>query len=253
MTIRAANDDIWVYDLVRGTFTRLTFGGGNSGLPEWTPDGKRVLFFSERGKESTLFWKPSDGSGTIERISKEAGGITFSVSFSPDGRKAIYGTNGDLHEISIADQSTKPLLAVGSNDDAPRLSPDGQLLAYLSDESGRPEVFVVPYPSLAGKWQISTGGADSPPIWSPSGNELFFAEEGILMKVDVTRGSNVTFSKAQKVCLMPSRIFSIYDIARDGKRFLVTVAADPDAEAVKLNVIVGWFTELKKKFAGLGG
>jgi len=126
------------------------------------------------------------------------------------------------------------------------------LLAYISDESGRNEIYIVPYPAMNGKWQVSTGGADSPPIWSPTGKEMFFAEGGSLMKVDVNRIPNVTFSRPESVCPTPPLLFGLYDISRDGKRFLITVSAEESNQDLnQLNVIVGWFTELTQKLASI--
>jgi Tol biopolymer transport system component len=249
LTIRAANDDVWVYDISRGTFTRITFGGGNSGLAEWTPDGKRVLFLAERGKETGLFWKPADGSGAIERIGGEASASTvFRPCITPDGTQLAYGANGDLREVSVQGRpEARSLIQFPSTEDAPRFSPDGGLLAYLSDESGRNEIYVVPYPSMDGKWQISTGGADSPAIWNPEGKELFFTEEGRLMKVDVMTAPHLTFSRPQMVCPLPSTLYSVYDITADGRRFLIATADETPDRTLSLNVIVGWFAELEKK------
>jgi serine/threonine-protein kinase len=254
LTLRAANDDIWVSDITRGTLTRLTFGGGNSGLPEWTPDGKKVIFPSERGKETRLFWKTADGSGSIEQFGVAASvGVNFRPTMTPDGQRVIYGSRGDLWEMPVgADQGAKPILETPSFEDAPRLSSDGKLLAFLSDESGRNEVYVIPYPRLSGKWQISTDGAGSAPVWNPRGNELFYAQQGALMKVNVSGAPNVVFSRPEKICDLPPAIFGFHDIARDGSRFLITVSAEENSiRLTQLNVVVGWFTELRQKFAAL--
>jgi len=150
------------------------------------------------------------------------------------------------------DQPPNPILHSSSFDDAPRLSGDGRLLALLSDESGRNEVHVVPFPGMNGRWQISTGGASSAPIWGPRGNELFYAEKGNLMKVDVSGAPHVIFSRPQMVCPLPSSLFGLYDITTDGRKFLITVSAEENAVALtQLNVVVGWFTELKQKLATL--
>jgi TolB protein len=254
LTIRAANDDIWVYDLDRGALTRLTFGGGNSGLPDWSPDGTMVLFASERGKETGFFMKSGDGSGVITRLGNQ--GLTtanFRSTFTREGRSVLYGAKGDLWEMSLdGDQVPRAILQGSSFDDAPRLSADGRLLAFLSDESGRNEAYVVPFPGMKGKWQISTGGTSSAPIWSPRGNELFYTEQGSLMKVDVTGAPTITFSRPQRVCSLPPSLFGFYDIARDGNKFLVTVApAEDPVSLTQLNLVVGWFTELRQKFTAL--
>jgi WD40 repeat protein len=253
MTIRAANDDIWVYDRPRGALTRLTFGGGNSVLPDWTPNGKRVLFYSERGKQIGLFWKSWDGSGAIERIGDESQArVNFGSTFTPDGKTVIYSVNGDLWSVSVeGEQKRKPLMQSAPLEEAPRISPNGDLLAYLSDESGSLEVYVVPYPGLNGKWQISSGGATSPAVWGKKGQELFYTEQGNLMKVDVTGEPGVSFSPPGKVCSLPPSFYSLNGITHDGMKFLVAIAAKDDVDATHLNVVIGWFSELKRKFASL--
>jgi hypothetical protein len=105
---------------------------------------------------------------------------------------------------------------------------------------------------MEGKWQISTGGAASAPIWGPQGREIFYLEQGGLMKVDVGAGAGVSFSRPQKVCNVPASLFSISDISEDGKRFLVTISAEEEQVGVtQLNVVSGWFSVLEKKFSSL--
>ena len=175
MTIRAANDDIWVYDLSNASFTRHTFGGGNSGLPDWTLDGKKVFFTSERGNENGIFWKPADGSGAAERLGAEAQATSnYRVTTTPDGKSVIYSSEGNLYSMSLeGTHQSKPILQDSFTVDAPRLSPDGHLLAYISDESGRNEVCVVRYPQMNGKWQVSNGGVDFAPIWDPQSKAVY--------------------------------------------------------------------------------
>jgi len=253
LTIRAANDDVWVYDLANTSLTRLTFGGGNSSLPFWTPDGQKVLFFSERGKDIGIFWKTSDGSGTVERLGAESQvGNNFHMTANPDGKTVIYSARGDLWSMSLnGKHESMPILQDPFSTDAPRLSMDGNLLAYISDESGRNEVYVVRYPQMKGKWQISTGGIDYAPIWDPGGKELFFAENGTLMKVDVSQEPNVTFSTPQKICSLPDSLAGFHDVTRDGNKFLVTVSENANVKATELTMVLGWFTELGQKFSAL--
>lgn len=231
----------------------MTFGGGNSGLPDWSPDGKSVTFNSERGKRNGLFMKSRDGTGEIRRIGKEKAGSRFRSSFLPSGKTILYGGRGDLWEVPVeGDQEGKPVLQGSAYEDAPSISPDGQLLAYISNESGRNEVYVVPFPGLSGKWQISTEGASAAPIWSPDGTELFYTEQGFLVKVDVSQVPGMAFSRPQKVCALPLSLFGMHDISRDGKRFLITLAPESRLEAlVQLNVVVKWFDELNQEFSTL--
>lgn len=219
MTIRAANDDVWVYDLSNSSFTRHTFGGGNSGLPDWTSDGNRILFVSERGNSNVFFWKPSDGSGVAERLGTEIQKSNYRVTTTPDGKSIIYGSDGKLYAMSLErTHQTKPILQDSFSVDAPRLSPDGNLLAYLSDESGRNEVCVVRYPQMNGKWQVSNGGVDFAPIWDPQARALYYAQGRSFLKVDVSQQPAITFSTPQKLLTIPESVISVQDISRDGKK-----------------------------------
>ncbi len=251
MTIRAANDDVWVYDMSSASLTRHTFGGGNSGLPDWTVDGKKIFFISERGKENNIFWKPSDGSGAAEKLGAESQAtIDYRLTTTPDGKSIIYGSKGDLYSMSLeGTHESRPILQDPSTVNAPRISPDGRLLAYISDESGRNEVCVAPYPQMNGKWQISNGGIDYAPIWDPSGKALYYAQAGSVMKVDVSQEPTIGFSPPQKIVAMPVSVISIHDVSRDGKKFLVTSADEETTrDATQLTVVLGWFSELRQKF-----
>jgi eukaryotic-like serine/threonine-protein kinase len=250
MCIRAANDDIWVYDMSNASFTRHTFGGGNSGLPDWTADGKKIFFVSERGKDNNIFWKPSDGSGAAEKLGTESQVTAdYRLTTTPDGKSVIYSSRGDLWSMSLErTHESKPILQDSFSVNAPRLSPDGRLLAYISDESGRNEVCVVRYPQMNGKWQISTSGVDYAPIWDPLGTALYYAQGGTLLKVDVSQEPTIGFSPPQKIVMMPASVINIHDISRDGKKFIVTSAEETTAKATQLTVVLGWFTELRHKF-----
>ncbi len=253
ITIRAANDDIWVYDMSNASFTRHTFGGGNSGLPDWTPDGKKIFFVSERGNENRIFWKPSDGSGTPEKLGTESQ-ITadYRLTTSPDGKSVIYSSNGDLYSMSLeGTHESKPILQDSFSANAPRLSPDGRLLAYTSDESGRTEVYVVRYPQMNGRWVLSNGGVDYAPIWDPTGKALYYSQSGTLLKVDINQEPTMSFSPPQKIVTPPASVIAIHDIARDGKKFVVTLAEETTADATQLTVVLGWFSELRRKFSSL--
>ena len=254
MTIRAANDDIWAYDLSNASFTRHTFGGGNSGLPDWTSDGKKILFVSERGNSNVILWKPSDGSGAAEILGTEKQATSnYRVTTTPDGKSVIYGSAGKLYCMSLEGaHQTKAILQDSFSLNAPRLSPDGTLLAYISDESGRNEVCVVRYPEMNGKWQVSNGGVDFAPIWDPKGKALYYAQSGSLLKVDVSQQPTISFSTPQNVLTIPESVISVQDISRDGKTFLVTTGEEKTPDATQLTVVLGWFTELRRKFGDKG-
>ncbi len=249
MAIRAANDDIWVYQISRGTLTRLTFGGGNSDFPLWLPDGKRVMYASERGRSIGLFWKPWDGSGAEEKVGDAVGLDPSSPpSISPDGKFVAYGKNGDIWVMPLDNEKKSvPFIQSPAFESDPSFSTNGQWLSYTSNESGHNEVCVVPFPKRDGKWQISTNGGYFA-RWMRNGKELVYLEGIKMMKVDVQLEPTFDFSVPQKMFELPS-FNGFLDPAPDGKKFVLGVVQSTNFDATQVNVVVGWFDELKQKFA----
>ncbi len=176
---------LWLYDLSRETLTRFTFEGNSNGYPVWTPDGKRIAFASNKEGPQSLFWQLADGSGGLERLAASED-IQTPESWSPDGQLLAFHENNpttqrDIWVLRMGDPSAssgqvrkaQPFLRTPFNESAARFSPDGRWLAYVSDESGRYEVYVQPYPGPGGKRQISTEGGTEP-VWSRNGRELFY-------------------------------------------------------------------------------
>ncbi|MFQ5702304.1 MAG: protein kinase, partial [Acidobacteriota bacterium] len=186
------NWDGWVYDLARGIRTRFTFSASIDGVTLWSPDGASIAFASSRQGKFDIFRKSSTGSGGEELLI--ASDVNkFPHSWSPDGRYIAFiqsdpgtDTKNDIWVLPV-DGKEKPRAFLQSkyNENSPRFSPDGRWMAYTSDESGRNEVYVTPFPAADGKWQVSSGGGTAPK-WGSGGREIFYlSPDNTLMTVTV--------------------------------------------------------------------
>ena len=253
--IRSGTDlDIWIYDIDRDTHTRLTFEGVN-GRPVWTLDGKRVAFDSSRSGTVDLYWKLADGSGEAELLLKGEGGLQRLVTWTPDGQiLAFAGQDANRgYDILIlpleGDRTPAPFLATSFDERAPAFSPDGHWLAYISNESGKNEVYVQPYPGPGGKRLISTNGGTEP-VWSADGRELFYRQGIQIMAVAVE--TQPTFTTGTPQVLFAGSEYPAdpaghqgYDVSADGQRFLM-VRSQQGIGATSLYVVLNWFEELKR-------
>jgi serine/threonine-protein kinase len=251
------DNQIWMYDLARDTLTRFTFEGTSNQDPTWTPDGSRLAFRSNRESALTrLFWQMADGSGGLERLT--VGDYQQNArGWSPDGQVLTYQennpqTNRDIWVYRLKDRKVEPFLQTPFTEGAQSFSPDGRWLVYVSDESGRPEVYVQAYPGPGGKWLISTEGG-SEPVWSRNGRELFYRSGDRMMAVDVAL--QPTFTAGKPHVLFEGQYFAsvfpftgvAYDVSQDGQRFLMVKQTEQTSASVQMNVVVNWFEELKRR------
>jgi Tol biopolymer transport system component len=252
--IEETDSQIWVYDIGRDTLTRLTFERGANIDPVWTPDGKRIVF---KGAGNRLFSEPADGSGSAEPLtSSELAVNNVPGSWSPDGQVLTFmeinpNTGYDVYTLSLKDGKPQPFVRTASLETAPRFSPDGHFIAYASDESGRVEIYVRPYPGPGGKWQISTEGG-SEPVWNPKGGELFYRNGNKMMAVEGMTQPTFSVGKPKMLFEGPylptPRSFPNYDVSADGQRFLMLKANEQaQAAPTQINVVLNWFEELKQK------
>ena len=242
---------IWIYDLSRDMLSRLTFEGNGSANPFWSPDGKQITFSS--GAPGSLFVQPSDGSGKPEKI----GGSQYRQvpnSWSPDGQFLAYhetnpATASDIWMLHLSDRQAKVFVQSQAGDSAARFSPDGRWVAYTSAESGRPEIYVQPFPGPGGKWQISTDGGTEA-VWNPNGKELFFRHRTQMMSVDITTQPGFSASKPQLLFDGPYALSAAtlanYDVSKDGQRFLMVKEGAQEAQPTQINLVLNWFNELKR-------
>jgi serine/threonine-protein kinase len=262
--VRDAESDIWVWSLERATLTRLTFDPLFDRFPVWSPDGRRLAFSSQRdGSRGNLFWQMADGTGQAERVAKGGNNSqVFPTSFSPDGtRLVVHGDpNGtqvdDIGIVSLeagADSGVAPLLATMFGEANAQVSPDGRWLAYESNESGKLEAYVRPFPTVdAGRWQVSTGGG-AQPVWARSGRELFYRSGDAVMSVPIETSSSfvarnpVVLFKGQYA---PSLGGRNYDVSPDGRRFLMLKVASgadaPNTPSARFVIVEDWFEDLKR-------
>ena len=240
------NYDIWVYDIPRGTLTRLTLAESAEAIPVWSSDGKRVAFLSNRDPPG-VYWKPIDGSGPTELLTD--GGAP--ESWSPDGRVLAFSRGKDIWMLPMeGERKPEPLLDTPFDELSPAFSPDGRRIAYHSDESGRYEVYVRAYPGPGGKWQISTHGGLFA-VWSPDGREIFYRTEDRKVMV-VPLQLTPEFSAGKPKLLFEDRFAYInyrwrnFDITPDGQRFVMVEDAEEESTPTEIVVVLNWFEELKR-------
>ena len=245
--------DIWLYDLARGLRTRFTFGPGPAYTSIWSPDNSRILFNANRKGHLDLYLKPSSGAGAEEAV-LEDNLDKFPASWSPDGRFILYRTGGgqthtELFLLAFAgDRKPVPFLNSKFEESFGQFSPDGRWVAYRSNESGKSEIYVVPFPGPGGKWQISTTGGDRP-RWRRDGSEIFYiAPDNTLMAASVNgKGASFEVGSVKPLFATGAVVGTRYQyaVAGGGQRFLINTAPVTVASA-PITVVLNWTEGLKK-------
>ncbi len=242
--------DLWIHDLQRGTRSRLTSGTGSNILPQWSRDGTRIVFASNRGGDWDIYGQPADGARPAEALLKRPHD-QFPLALLADGT-LLYTeidpkTGRDLWILS-PDGKTSPLRVTPYNETAGQFSPGPEggprWLAYSSDESGRSEIYVQSYPGGANRIPVSTGGGILP-MWSPDGKELFYVTGDAVVAVPLRPDGS--FGAPQRLfdrsTMLFNHRFHSYGVSHDGKRFLV-ILRDPGSVPRQLNVILNWTDEI---------
>ncbi len=249
--------DIWVFDLEQHAGRQFTFSkaGERANAPLWTPDGTRLIYASG-AHASSLFWKAADGNGPEESLfasdltNRAAAPMIWTTSISPDGRLLVF-QRGDQRQFDLwvlnlfGEKKAAPLLAGVFSRTYPQISPDGRWLAYTSNESGRPEIYVQPFPALGDKWLVSAGGGEEP-RWARDGRQLFYRQADKMMAVDV---QTTPAFKAHVPRLLfegiyaRSNLWTNYDVRAQG---FVMLKEENEARANQvLRVVLNWSDELK--------
>jgi Tol biopolymer transport system component len=239
-----------VYDLSRDAGTRLTFDASVS-VPAWSPDGKQIAFTSIRSSHA-LMRMNADGSGTPEELLRSDYEIG-AQSWSPDGRFLVFfqshpETDGDIWVLPLeGERKPEPFLRTKADEGATTISPDGRFLAYISNESGRAEVYVQAFPGPGGKWQISTEGGTEP-VWSRNGGELFYRSDDRMMAVSVGAAPTFTAAKPRVLFANPyvkhGWFIANYDVSPDGQSFVMVKSGAE--EAAQMVLVQNWPELLKR-------
>jgi serine/threonine-protein kinase len=263
---RAGKVVIWMYDLSRATLTRLTTPDSSSQVPVWAPDGKHIAYRGTRAGFRNVYRTTTDGEGTEERLTMGEYVQTPS-SWSPDGKWLAFteaGTPATGRDIWVLPLEGEALNAgpearvrTSANEDNGVFSPNGQWLAYESNESGRFEVYVRPFPGHGERVPISTQGGLEP-VWSRNGRELFYRSGDRMMAVEISsqRDSSGAFPSGFSAGI-PRLLFeghyqysglvsSDYDVSPDGQRFLMVQPSGPE-QTTQIRVVLNWFTELQQR------
>lgn len=256
--------ELYVWDMQRETRTQLTFNAQSNSWPVWAPDGKHLIFVSYTNAQYTIWWARTDGASQPVKL-LESPDALFPGAISPDGRRFAYdvpgpGTGRDLWTVPLdlsdpeSPKAGKPeiFLQTPKGEFSPSFSPDGRWIAYISEDSGQPEVYVRPFPGPGGKWVVSaTGGAN--PRRSRGARQLFYETlAGRMMVADYdARGDSFVPGTphpwgAPRTLLQTN---SSYDIAPDGKRVAAFVSEEPDTSRGNphLTVLLNFFDELKRR------
>jgi eukaryotic-like serine/threonine-protein kinase len=256
--------DIWLLDWSRGTNSRFTFDASRDNRsPLWSPDGTRIVYEANQSGKWNLYQKASTGAGNEELLLESERPIT-PESWSPDGKSIVYAlaaggkTGDDLWLLPLSEsRKAVPLVNGLFNQRYSQISPDGKWLAFGSDETGRFEIYVIPFPSGEGKWQISNNGGNFP-RWRRDSRELFYKSVGKVFAVEITaNGSKLTPGTPKELFdagLVPLNHpgggpYHSYAVSNDGQRFLVTQPVSPvvsDPAASPIAVVLNWTSAIKK-------
>ncbi len=260
-TLEGGNRDVWIWEVSRGVKNRLTFSEATERAAVWSPTGAELAFMSNRTGNYNIFLRKADGSDEPRPLA--AGPHNeFATDWSQDGRYLVYGDRDPETGIDIrylerkgdgADWEQHPYLQTPYREINAKLSPDGRLVVYQSNESGRDEIYVRPFPEGGGRTAVSTDGGTQP-RWSTDGTEIFYVEGSTLVAVQVSTRPDFSVGSVTRLfehrALTPQSAwpFPRYDVSADGRRFILPALVDEEAEQeVQIRVVQNWYEEFRDR------
>ena len=255
-----SNTEVWVYDINRGARTRLKSVARMAGFApvSWSPTGEEVAFSSSPAGNTDIFLRRADGSGE-ETVPAATPDDEYLSDWSRDGKYLLYHlrdpeSRGDLWYLERKEDGSRwephAFLLTSFRERAPKLSPDGRFIAYVSDESGQDEVYVLPFPEGGSRTTVSNNGGRQA-RWSRDGKELFYVEGGTLMAVPVEASPRLSVGSVTRLfehaSLAAGLYIAQYDVSADGERFLLAEPVGADAQEPAIRIVENWFTEFKDR------
>jgi hypothetical protein len=237
--------DVWVRDLAAGTATRLTSEGVNL-WPVWTRDGQRLAYASSRGRGASIFWRRAD-AGEPEELLLKSETIVGPRSWSNDDRTLLFvassvTASSEIWSLSLSGRKTAPFLRTKFATLEPSISPNGRWMAYVSNECGRPEVYVRDFVEPATRWQVSVDGGEEP-AWGHAGRELFFRRGVDMVAVEVRDTATFGHGPTRTVFSVPFKrdgVNTNYDLDRNDQRFVMVKSAVAPDSALRTTVTLNW-------------
>jgi len=242
-------NNIWVYDIHREARTRITFDSVNASDPIWTPDGRFIIYSKSKDRFENLIMKPSTGAGS-EEILHQMNNQMIATSWSPDAKYLTFfdRRDYDLWVLPFGiDEEPYPFLESQAVLGTPALSPDGNWIAYDSNESGRPEIYILPFLKPGGKWQVSTTGGTRP-RWRNDGRELFYMDfDGTIKSAEISmKESTIEIGSVRPLFNTKANIrFGTYDITPDGQLFVVNSVIESYEDEL-ITLILNWNSDVRK-------